>query len=202
MRDQRPSLSSESLPEFFRERIKAALFETDKAVEPHTEYYLVQVLVRFAHLEAGKKNPSLQEPLAFKLKRGLELQGTRAWLAMRELGEASLLLSGVFSELLNRKLVDVEYCMGMGSGAYQRLAALSAKQAQHGTNRIAFEELAERFSDVVEVLWAFQESTRHRTERDLLRLYESWIRTKNPKMQRELIRNGLLPSSGANLTMH
>ena len=202
MSEQNSSFSKESLPEFFRGRIQAALCETDKEVEPHTEYYLVQVLVRFADINQNEGNSGLQEPLAFKLKRGLELRGERAWLALRELGEVSLLLSGVFSEFLNRRLVDVEYCMGMGTGAYQRLASMSSRNSAQGKNRIAFEELSERFSEIVEVLWAFQESTRTRSERDLLRLYETWLRTRNPRMQRELIRSGLLPTRGASLTVH
>ena len=202
MSKQNSSFSKESLPEFFRGRIQAALCETDKAVEPHTEYYLVQVLVRFADMSQNQGHPGLQEPLAFKLKRGLELQGERAWLALRELGEVSLLLSGVFSEFLNRRLVDVEYCMGMGTGAYQRLASMSARTSTRRQNLIAFEELSERFAEIVEVLWAFQEGTRNRTERDLLRLYETWLRTRNPQMQRELIRSGLLPAREASLTVH
>jgi hypothetical protein len=193
-------LSQATLPEFFRNRIQVALTETHKELDPHTEYYLVHMLTRFAR--TSPKGSRLDEPLAFKLKRGLELNGEQAWFAVRELGEVSLLLAGVFSEFLNRRLVDVEYCMGMGVGAYQRLASLSSKGHSPRSTLMAFEEIADRFTEVVEVLWAFQDATSTHRQKDILRLYESWVRTGNPRMKKSLIRSGVLPSEDASLVVH
>ena len=200
MIESRSPLSQASLPEFFRHGIQQALTETDQAIAPHTEYYLVQLLTRFAR--STTEGTRLDEPLAFKLKRGLELDGEQAWLAVRELGEVSLLLAGVFSDFLNRKLVDIEYCVGMGAGAYQRLVSLSSRSQSPESTRMAFAEIATRFKDVVEVLWAFQDSTMNHREADLLRLYETWMRTGNPRMQKALIRSGILPSPDASLVFH
>jgi hypothetical protein len=195
-------LSNASLPEFFRTSLQKAMFETQKEFEAHTEYYLVHMLTRFANSKLENGTPCLDEPLAFKLKRGLELNGKKAWLAIRDLGEASLFLSSIFSQFLNRKLVDIEYCMGMGTHAYGRLATLSKQEKVPASTRVAYEEISGRFPEVVEVLWALQDEHLLQKETDLLRLYESWIRTRNPRMKRSLIRAGLLPSEEASLVFH
>ena len=200
MNESTSPLSQASLPEFFRNGIQRALTETEQAIAPHTEYYLVHMLTRFA--SSAGEGTRLDEPLAFKLKRGLESDGEQAWLAVRELGEVSLLLAGVFSDCLNRKLVDIEYCVGMGAGAYQRLVSLSARGHSPESTQMAFQEIAMRFKDVVEVLWAFQDRTMTHRVTDVLRLYETWLRTGNPRMRMALIRSGVLPSADASLVVH
>ena len=121
---------------------------------------------------------------------------------MQDLGESALLLASFFSGFLSRKLVDVEYCMGMGAGAYQRLAYSSRIRVRGASPREAFEELGSRFQDVVRILWAVKAFQSWTSQQDILRLYEIWVRTGNPEVGQRLAHFGITPHRDASLTEH
>jgi cytochrome c551/c552 len=87
--------------------------------------------------------------------------------------------------------VDVDYYIDMGGAAYQQVAArYSGEEVQ----RAVYEELAAKFGTFVEVYAEVSEKTSPRTEKDLLRLYELWVRTRSERAAKALAEAGILPN--------
>ena len=99
--------------------------------------------------------------------------------ALRRLGDIALFISGLFVTSLVRKPVDVNYYIKMGGGAYGWLSDQLERQPGSSLRPEVFRELSERFADFVGVLDEFADSSSLRSDRDLLRLYEHWLTTKD-----------------------
>ncbi len=172
--------------DFFRELVTDALGRNQVRTRPETEFYLVNLLNQFVSAEK-----LTQEPLALLVKDAIERPEVHEQQArFRHVGDLSLYVAGFFQDSLNRKLVDVDYYIGMGGTAYQHAAARSAEQTLRGV----FHELAERFSTFVDVLADVSEKTTPRTEKDLLRLYEVWVTTRSERAAKALQEAGILPN--------
>ena len=181
--------------DFFRELITEALDHQKMVVQPETEFYLVNLLNQFMTTEklyprdgAGSVR---EEPLALMVKDALEQPQPRAQSAMfRHIGDVSLYVGGYFQDSLNRKLVDVDYYIDMGGAAYQRVAVRSDEEVL----RAVYQELANKFGSFVEVFAEVSDKTSPRTEKDLLRLYELWVRTRSGRAAKALQEAGILPN--------
>jgi hypothetical protein len=181
--------------DFFRELITEALDHQKMVVQPETEFYLVNLLNQFMTTEklyprdgAGSVR---EEPLALMVKDALEQPQPRAQSAMfRHIGDVSLYVGGYFQDSLNRKLVDVDYYIDMGGAAYQRVAVRSDEEVL----RAVYQELANKFGSFVEVFAEVSDKTSPRTEKDLLRLYDLWVRTRSGRAAKALQEAGILPN--------
>ncbi len=158
-----------------------------------TELYLANLLSGFLQTESllvREEDGSLQRrPLALLFKEALEEEGAARARALRRLGDTSLFISGMFSESLSASLVDVEYAIAMGSRAYDALGEVAAR---HGRgNRSVWDELAAKFSQLVEVLNEVSERTLATSNAGLLRIYEKWIKTGSPRVATLLSAHGV-----------
>ena len=104
--------------EFFRDLVKTAM-ETRKVSSPEeVEYYLVNLLA--AHLRTPPE--MLSRPLALTyLEAETGAPGSR-FERFRRVGDTALFLAGMFSECLERSLVQPSYYVNLGSLAYSRTA--------------------------------------------------------------------------------
>ncbi len=182
--------------DFFRELITDALDQQKIQPQPETEFYLVHLLNRFMTTDVlfGKnEDGSLrQEPLAVLLQQALEEEQSRARAErFKQLGDVSLYVGGYFQESLNRKLVDVDYYIEMGAAAYLQAAVHSPHDQ---TLKPVYEELGQKFAAFIEVLANVSEKTTPRSEKDILRIYELWVRTKSEKAAKALQEAGILPN--------
>lgn len=181
--------------DFFRELVAQALGEQKLTTQPETEFYLVNLLRRFIATESlyptGVEGESKKdEPLALMLKQALEQPKTLQGTYFRHLGDVSLYTAGFFQASLSRKLVDVDYYIGMGGTAYQQ----AASQATEKNQRKLFAELAAKFAAFVEVFAEISEKTSPRGEKDILRLYELWIKTRSDRAAKALQEAGIVPN--------
>jgi hypothetical protein len=64
-----------------------------------------------------------------------------------------------------------------------------------------YAELSGKFRHFVDVLAHISEKTQPRTEKDLLRTYEVWVRTGSEKAARALQEAGIVPSESARKTV-
>jgi hypothetical protein len=103
-------------------------------------------------------------------------------------GDRSLFISGFFGDSLNRSLVDVDYYIQLGECAYGCLA----RQQREAMGEV-FDELAEKFTAFVDVLGEVSERTSLTSNRDLMRLYERWLRTGSARSARVLASKGIVP---------
>ena len=112
--------------------------------------------------------------------------------AYRHLGDVSLIVSGFFTPHVERErsLVGVDYYVQMGTSAYDAAATLAARS---GFSRL-LNELATKFSKLVDVLARVAEQTTLPVARDLRALYERILHAPESKLVREkLLQQGVAP---------
>jgi hypothetical protein len=182
----------EGVTEYFRELVDDAVGRQQLTLDPMTSYYVVRVLTAFARTDAAACDAFWSaEPMGALLGQAMAAGGTEQRRRLRQVGDASLVLSGLFPDRLRRSLVDVDYYMRIGGLAYD---SLSHDEADLFAT--AFAELASRFGDVVDVLGDVGDRCALGSPADLLRLYERWQRTGSDRCARQLVARGVLPVAG------
>ena len=180
---------SESPTEYFRELVESAMHHQHLEADELTSFYVVNLLTGCIHLD---RSPGADDqPLGVKLVKALQAAGVAQRDALRQVGDASLFISGFFSDSLRRSLVDVDYYIALGERAYGSLAA----QPGRDTFADVFEELSEKFAGFVDVLCEVSERTALTSNTDLLRLYEKWQRTRSRRSGDLLAARGLVPNA-------
>jgi hypothetical protein len=201
---QEPTLlvTTIGIREHFRDQVLCSLIRQQVSVQDHTAGYLVDLLTKFA-------NP---RRLFTDSPEGLELRALVSHYAdaahaegaeqrnhaLKTLGDLALFISGVFSGYLNRRLVDVDYYIAMGCGAYRDLHDfISTRLSAQGGD--VFGELAQKFPQLVDVLAEVSEESNLGATNDLLRQYELWLRTDSPRALMKLQRRGIHPTRQATI---
>lgn len=188
-----------TLREFFYEATQTALSRQQVEAQPETASYLVNLLMSYLHtgrlFELSDDGPEFR-PLA--LRHGDTLLASspeRRQRALRDLGDAALFVAGVFAESFNRKLVDVDYYAAMGGSAYARLADSLQTSSTGRSFSPLFTELATRFTDYTDVLAEVAEHPDVRNHKDVLRLYDRWLKTGSARAASRLRALGIEPNA-------
>ena len=181
---------------YFHELVMEALGHQKLETRPETEFYLVNLLSRFVSSDSlfpkDAAGNSRSEPLAFMVQEAIEQPAIEAQRNLfRHVGDVSLYTAGYFQDSLNRKLVDVDYYIGVGGSAYKQVAA----RAEENLLKAIYSELAEKFGAFVEVLAEISDKTCPKGEKDLLRAYELWVRTRSERAAKVLQEAGILPNA-------
>jgi len=182
--------------EFFRQEVSEALQSQKVKVGPATEFYIVNLLNQFMHAEnffAVRENGEKEaEVLALLLAEAMaEVDKERRVHGLRRLGDVSLYTAGFFGDSLSRKVVDIDYYIGMGRNAYGSIAHSGAD----ARSQKIFVELAESFHRLVDVLAEISETAMNFTAKDVLRLYEVWLKTKSERAEKRLKDAGIIPNN-------
>jgi hypothetical protein len=169
---------SNSLEAFFFEQLEDARERSGCGVSQEVEAYLVRLLAEFARRPhvAGRRSA----PLALQLMHAREQGPT----ALRGVGDRALFVAGVVPRSLERTPVNRRYVSSIGETAYRELH----RRVRHLT---IFEELAEAFETIVEVLGEAMAPADGQPE-TLLAVYERWRRDGDEKDARTLICAGVL----------
>jgi len=181
--------------EYFQGAVSGAVASLRVQVSEHAQHYLVQLLERFISMDnfyptngEGKPADTLTQQLAIALD---EEKSTERAARLRKLGDFSLYVAGFFSDSLNRKLIDVDYYIGMGGAAYENAARLEAKKMRAEV----LLELSHKFPKLVEVLGTISEESGFNPDnhKDLLRVYDMWVKTGEKKFESRLVKAGIAP---------
>ena len=186
-----------NLMEFFRGALHGALESQRLTVEGQTEHYVVHLLTMFARTEAlfepTPEGPRVR-PLVAMLSDALEARTTGDRNRnLQRLGDVSLFVAGFFAQSFARKLIDIDYHIAMGGRAY----AVLAGSLSRGKGRVlgnVFAELAEKFQPLVDALNELSETAYTHTDKDILRLYEIWLKTGSRRSYAILKRLGVEPT--------
>ncbi|MEK7790128.1 MAG: hypothetical protein AAB309_00695 [Deltaproteobacteria bacterium] len=173
--------------EFFRNLVTAAIGNQKVTLEADVEYYLVSLLSQYMQTAMMKKSEGA--PLAIRLHQALVAAPSEKVQILKEVGDFSLYISGFFSDSLNRKIVDIDYYMAMGGAAYLKLSHAFT----HQNLQALYRDLFERFGTCVDILAEVSDITFSSTNKDLLRLYEKWLKTKSVRVAELLKKAGLFP---------
>ena len=194
-----------NLREFFKDALHGALEKQRLAVEDQTEHYVVNVLTLFARSEAlYEQTPEGRrvKPLVVMLSEALEAPSAEDRnRGLQRLGDVSLFVAGFFSRSFARKLIDVDYHIAMGGRAYGTLADVLSR----GRSRVlgsVFAELAQKFQPLVDALNELSESAYTHSDKDILRLYELWLKTGSKRSYEILRRLGVNPTPGSTAFAH
>ena len=193
----------ESLEAFFKSEVDQALRAEGLPAGGPTEPYLVRLLAAYA------AQPIEDRPLGLRLLEAREASPRERRSRLREVGDTSLFLSGFWGDSLGGKLVDVDYYIDLGGTAYAELArdrersprirerscsSLPGGQEETLAAGEVFTELATHFPRFVGVLMTIRHRTaaRARSDRDIVRLYDRWMRTKSGWAARRLVEEGVI----------
>ncbi len=179
---------------FFHGELQQLLAKQSIAISPNTLEYLVNLMLRymesdqfFSKDENGKlRDNVLAEHYAEYLNGGTEKQK----LILQRLGDICLLISGFFADSLNRKLVDVDYYLGMGGSAYWTLSHMHLKNIS-----VTYQELSQNIKPFSGVLSEMSERSGLQNNSDILRLYERWLLTGNDRLKALLNEHGIHPNT-------
>src|SRR5207248_11431638 len=109
---------------------------------------------------------------------------------------------GFSAQSFARKLIDIDYHIAMGGRAYATLAETLSR----GRSRVlgnVFGELAEKFQPMVDALNEVSETSHTHSDKDILRLYEIWLKTGSARSYALLKRLGVDPTrSGGTAFKH
>ena len=192
-----PVVEVSSLTEFFQGAVRAAVARQRIELDSHAEHYVVGLLTQFARaeelFEATPEGPRLR-PLALMLADAATAASgaERAQLTQR-LGDVSLFTAGFFARGFARRLVDVDYHIAMGGRAYGSLAEMLRGTARGRALGGVFRELAAKFQRLVDALNDIADTGYAHSDRDVMRLYEIWLKTGSPRARGLLLRLGVQP---------
>src|SRR5262245_16799121 len=177
--------------EFFKEQVEAACERQHLRPQPLTSYYVVSLLSEFRHLGTASAGEVVGsgEALGVKLLRALDSAGSMQRLGLRQVGDASLFITGFFSDSLRHSLVDIDYYVSLGGYAYRSLGT------SDDTLSPIFAELSDKFVAFVDVLSEVSARTQLTNDADLLRLYEKWLRTGSRRNGDLLAERGIVPNA-------
>ena len=179
--------------EFFKEQVETACERQQLHPQPLTSYYVVSLLAGFTHPTTSVAGDAIAEPLGMRLLRALDSGGSVQRRGLRQVGDASLFISGFFSDSLHHRVVDVDYYVSLGGYAYRSLVGSDDALSP------IFAELADKFVAFVDVLSEVSARTLLTNDADVLRLYEKWLRTGSRRDGDLLAERGIVPNASATL---
>lgn len=171
---------------FFRERLDEAALHRRARVSEGTLCYLAQMLAEAGHEEP---TPGPDDTLAELHAQAAFAPPGQAVRLLKRIGDWSLLLTGYFREHLERRRLSRAYCARMGEGAYGRLSGMF----RDDTLSPVFSELAGQYNTCSAVIAEVRDEGAVRSDADLLRLYEEWLRSGSPRVAERLSALGMVP---------
>lgn len=193
----KPLVAVTNLREFFHDSVQTALRKQRVDVDDHTEHYVVNILTMFARSEElYESTPEgvRLKPLAHMLAdASVASSPQQRDETLRRLGDVSLFVAGFFAQSFARKLIDIDYHIAMGGRAYGTLADNLRGSIRGQAFAAVFLELAQKFQRLVDVLNEVAEMAHTHTDKDILRLYEIWLKTGSPRAFAILQRLGVAP---------
>jgi hypothetical protein len=194
-------ITNTSIKEYFHDSVNEAIANQQIQASAETAYYLVNLLTAFSRseklFEKSEKGVDLK-PLALIYADAVnEPNITERTRLLQKLGDTALFIAGVFTDSLNRKLVDVDYYIAMGGNAYSTVSEILRGAYHNDAAKLLFDELTYKFTELVDVLNEVSEKSNLSTNADILRLYEIWMRTGSKRAAGQLRRLGIQPVSSS-----
>ena len=190
-------ITQASLREYFHNELNEALNHQKIQAESETVCYLTNLLTIYARSDELFERTEYGvdiKPLAVTFSEALSEPSVKLRTRlMQRLGDTALFIAGVFADSLNRKLVDIDYYVAMGGTAYAQVSDSMRGHRAVKSLAMLFDELREKFTDFVDVLSEVSERSYLSSDKDVLRLYEIWIRTGSRRREAQLRNLGIEP---------
>lgn len=195
-----PRISNMSIREHFQQTISRAMERQNVRADALTVYYLVNLLEQyvqsgklFSPTEDGLRIPAL----AILYSKALEAREMeKRHQLLQRLGDLALLMSGLFPGNFPRKLVGVDYYIGMGGSAYSYLSDTAHRSKRTRPFKEAYADLSTRFPIFVDILTDVADDSRLNPPSDILSLYDNWMKSGSSRSINKLRELGIEPISG------
>ncbi len=191
-----------NLRDYFERSVADSMRRNDIRVDDLTSSYVVDLLTLYSRSEKlfarGADGPELR-PLALVLADAVDSSSVERNRALKRVGDQSLFVAGFLGEYLRTRIVDLDYYVRMGGSAYAALSRAARPSSRGVALARVFAELAEKFVGFVDVLTDLR-AEGCTDDEDLLRLYETWVRTGSRRAARLLRSNGIEPQQEARST--
>lgn len=174
---------------YFKEMVDAAIEHQKVKIDDSVEFYLVNLLSNFTNAEKLARFNS--EPMVMTLARAASSSEAEQRSLYKEIGDTSLYVSGFFPDSFNRKVIDVDFYIKMGSMAYGSLASLMMDSRTVFYS--LYSEMSGKFKTLVDVLVEVSERCKLTSGSDALRVYERWLRMKSRNSEEMLKDLGIIP---------
>lgn len=180
--------------EHFSEVVKEACVHHQVKSQPHIEAYLVQLLKHYLD-SRNLHGPSIDdftekppETFAEMYLQAFNSDITKKKELMRMVAERTLYLTGFFSDSFQRKIVDIDYYVEIGSAAYLNLSSWTKQD----TLATVYSTFSKKFHDYVEVLNYVSEKSQIQADQNVLRLYDRYLRTGSDLAREKLTELGVV----------
>ena len=178
----------------FSEAVKEACESRQIKTRPTVEVYLVQLLQHYVdtrnlhiHLQTDSREKP-PETFAEMYMTAIGAENPKNRELMRIVADRALYLTGFFGDSLQRKIVDLDYYIEIGSAAYSNLSSWTREDSLADV----YKTFSSRFSDYVGVLSYISEKSQVQSDRDVLRLYDRYLRTGSDLAREKLSELGVL----------
>jgi hypothetical protein len=189
-----------SVSEFFLEVVGDAIKARRVEATDGAASYLVSLLSDYAKPDVRAEEP-LGRPLAFLLDEALHtVEAGSRFDRLRALGDGVLYACGFFGEHFEARGVATDYVMGIGTTAYGAASSmLRIPESSPAPALDIYGELSSKFADFVDVISEVADVTiAHSagTSKQVLKLYERWLKTGSDTLAHALGAHGLVPGRG------
>ena len=189
-------ITSLTVREHFTGALQCATRNQDVALRDTTSAYVINLLTEFCQATAlvdlwddGRHI----KPLALMYADAIYAEDIpQRRRALRKLGDFALFVSGVFTDSLRSRAVDVDYYIGMGEAAYSSLHESLHRNSRMQAGENLFDELGRKFSILVDLLAEISEISGLKSNTDVLRNYDLWLKTGSMRTRKQLARSGIL----------
>lgn len=168
-----------TIAESWHDLVKEAEQETHLTLDHEMEGYLVMTLIRYQKFASLKSHI-----LALDYFNAQGQSGQLRRQRLQQLGDISLLFSGLYPEQAERRMVGIDYFIKMGKSAYSS-ASVGAKSALSEM----FVELSSSFIPLMRVLRAVHDRTSAQRP-DLLEAWDLWSGTGDAQSWDQLSQGG------------
>ena len=197
--DHSKVIAVNNLQEFFRDAVDNAIEGQNLQVSHQTAHYVVNLLTLYSrseHFYERTDDGVAIKPLALMLDDALSSESeSEREQRFRRLGDVALFVAGFFARSFARRAVDVDYYIAMGGNAYGSLSNAMRGTARPHVFCDIFDEMSDKFHSLVDVLNEIADGARDLSDRELMRLYDTWRRTGSARAERTLRENGVVPTA-------
>jgi hypothetical protein len=178
----------------FSEAVKEACVNRHVKAQPAVEIYLVQLL-RF-YLDSKNLHHPLAEDVQEKPPQtfaemyltAINAESPKNKEMMRIVADRALYVTGFFGDSLQRKIVDIDYYVDIGSAAYSNLCAWGKEDPLTDV----YKTFSRRFVEFVDVLNYVSEKSLVQSDTNVLRLYDRYIKTGSELAREKLNELGVV----------
>ncbi len=168
---------------FFKEALDKAMRNQHVQTSQEAAFYILEVLVKaLRHDPTEKTDKERAEAEKAIAIRWIEARHVNEFI---NIGDSCLMISGVWWSTLLRKSVHVDYYINMGRHSYEKVSEIAPKNLAD-----IFGELSNNFKDIANILTEATQCISMAEDsvsnRDILRIYEVYLRTHNPFLAQKL----------------